>query len=61
MKNHALATIQNEFNGIFIESEGIDQSMVYGPGAGSRPTATSVVADLTVLAKIKALGSLNLF
>ena len=30
--------------------------MVYGPGAGSRPTATSVVADLTVLAKNKSFG-----
>ncbi|MBO6357045.1 homoserine dehydrogenase [Enterococcus casseliflavus] len=60
-KNHALATIQNEFNGIFIESEGIDQSMVYGPGAGSRPTATSVVADLTVLAKNKSFGIVEPF
>jgi homoserine dehydrogenase len=60
-KNHALATIQNEFNGIFIKSDGIDQSMVYGPGAGSRPTATSVVADLTVLAKNKTFGIVEPF
>lgn len=60
-KNHALATIQNEFNGIFIKSDGIDQSMVYGPGAGSRPTATSVVADLTVLAKNKIFGIVEPF
>ncbi|WP_429974724.1 homoserine dehydrogenase [Enterococcus sp. DIV0840c] len=60
-KNHALATIQNEFNGIFIKSDGIDQSMVYGPGAGSRPTATSVVADLTVLVKNKTFGIVEPF
>lgn len=55
-QSHALASIKSEFNGIFIKSTGIGQSMVYGPGAGSRPTATSVVADLTELAKHEAEG-----
>jgi homoserine dehydrogenase len=53
---HPLASIKDEFNGVYIESTGIDRSMVYGPGAGSRPTATSVLADLTVIAKNKRLG-----
>ncbi|OTN76143.1 hypothetical protein A5886_001220 [Enterococcus sp. 8G7_MSG3316] len=55
-QSHALASIKSEFNGVFIKSTGIGQSMVYGPGAGSRPTATSVVADLTELAKHRADG-----
>lgn len=60
-QSHALASIKSEFNGVFIKSTGIGQSMVYGPGAGSRPTATSVVADLTELAKHKAEGIVTPF
>ena len=31
---------------VYAESIGIGESMYYGPGAGQKPTATSVVADL---------------
>lgn len=55
-KTHPLASIKNEFNGVFINSTGIDQSMFYGPGAGSLPTATSVVSDVAAIAKNQALG-----
>ncbi|WP_368252140.1 homoserine dehydrogenase [Enterococcus sp. 2201sp1_2201st1_B8_2201SCRN_220225] len=50
-KHHPLASIRNEFNGVFVRSTGIGQSMYYGPGAGSLPTATSVVTDLAVIAE----------
>lgn len=50
-KMHPLAMIKNEYNGVFVESEGIGQSLIYGPGAGALPTATSVVADLIEIAK----------
>ena len=30
----------------FVESIGIGESMYYGPGAGQKPTATSVTADI---------------
>lgn len=49
--HHPLASIRNEFNGVFIRSTGIGQSMYFGPGAGSLPTATSVVTDLAVIAE----------
>ncbi|HIZ52760.1 MAG TPA: homoserine dehydrogenase [Candidatus Enterococcus avicola] len=49
-KNHPLAMIKNEYNGVFIESKGIGQSLLYGPGAGALPTATSVLADLVEIA-----------
>lgn len=49
-KNHPLAMIKNEYNGVFIESQGIGQSLLYGPGAGALPTATSVLADLVEIA-----------
>lgn len=53
---HPLASIKNEFNGVFINSTGIDQSMFYGPGAGSLPTATSVISDVAAIAKNIRLG-----
>lgn len=49
-KAHPLAMIKNEYNGVFIESEGIGQSLLYGPGAGALPTATSVLSDLIEIA-----------
>lgn len=51
-KNHPLAMVKNENNGVYIESEGIGQSLLYGPGAGAWPTATSILSD------IMAIGSL---
>ncbi|WP_427813124.1 homoserine dehydrogenase [Enterococcus sp. 22-H-5-01] len=51
---HPLASIHNEMNAVFIKSSGIGESMYYGPGAGARPTATSIVADLmTIVNKIQ--------
>lgn len=55
-KHHPIASIKNEFNGIFIESSGIHQSMFYGPGAGALPTATSVLSDVVAIAKNKYLA-----
>lgn len=43
---HPLASVNGVMNAVFVESIGIGQSMYYGPGAGQRPTATSVVADI---------------
>lgn len=50
-KNHLLANVHNEMNAVFVKSAGIGESMYYGPGAGSLPTATSVVSDLIEIAK----------
>ena len=45
-KNHPLASVNDVMNAVFVESIGIGESMYYGPGAGQKPTATSVVADI---------------
>ena len=50
-KNHQLATVNGVMNAVFVESIGINEAMFYGPGAGQKPTATSVVADVIELAK----------
>ena len=45
-KDHPLASVNGVMNAVFVESIGIGESMYYGPGAGQKPTATSVVADI---------------
>lgn len=49
-KTHPLASVNDVMNAVFVESIGIGQSMYYGPGAGQKPTATSVVADIVRIA-----------
>lgn len=45
-KTHPLASVNDVMNAVFVESIGIGESMYYGPGAGQKPTATSVTADI---------------
>ncbi|WP_314208791.1 homoserine dehydrogenase [Vagococcus salmoninarum] len=55
-KSHPLASVQNEMNGVYVKSSGVRESMYYGPGAGAKPTATSVVSDLITVVKNSRLG-----
>lgn len=50
-KDHPLASVNGVMNAVFVESIGIGESMYYGPGAGQKPTATSVVADIARIAR----------
>ena len=50
-KSHPLASVNGVMNAVFIESEGIGDSMFYGAGAGQKPTATSVLADIVRIVK----------
>lgn len=53
---HPLASVQNEYNAVFVCGDAVGETMFYGPGAGSLPTATSIVSDLVVVAKNMGLG-----
>ncbi|HXB09314.1 MAG TPA: homoserine dehydrogenase [Puia sp.] len=44
-----LAFVKNEFNGVVIESGFADKQFFYGKGAGSFPTASVVLSDLSAL------------
>jgi homoserine dehydrogenase len=44
-----LAFVKNEYNGIVIESSFADQQFFYGKGAGSFPTASAVLSDISAL------------
>lgn len=43
---HPLTMVNDEYNGVFIKGEATGETMLYGPGAGSLPTANSVVSDI---------------
>jgi homoserine dehydrogenase len=44
-----LYNVQNEFNGALIQSGLADEQFFYGKGAGSFPTASAVLSDLSAL------------
>ncbi len=46
--NH-LAFVRNEYNGVVIESGFSDKQFFYGKGAGSFPTASAVLSDISAL------------
>ncbi|MBQ6446739.1 MAG: homoserine dehydrogenase [Bacillus sp. (in: Bacteria)] len=54
--SHPLASVHNEYNAVYVYGEAVGQTMFYGPGAGSLPTATAVVSDLMNVLKNMRLG-----
>lgn len=50
-QNHPLASVNGVNNAICVYSEAVGETIFYGPGAGSLPTANSVVADIVAVAK----------
>jgi homoserine dehydrogenase len=50
-ESHPLAAVNDEYNAVYVYGEAVGETMFYGPGAGSLPTATSVVSDLVGIMK----------
>lgn len=44
--SHPLASVSGANNAVFLEGNAVGSVMLYGPGAGSLPTAASVVGDI---------------
>ncbi|PAE20071.1 homoserine dehydrogenase [Robertmurraya siralis] len=53
---HPLSSVNDEYNAVYVYGEAVGETMFYGPGAGSLPTATSIVSDLVVVLKNMVLG-----
>ena len=45
-KDHPLASVQNEFNALYVEGDAVGEVMFYGRGAGALPTGSAIVADI---------------
>lgn len=54
--NHPLAAVNDEYNAVYVSGEAVGETMFYGPGAGSLPTATAVMADVVETIKNMILG-----
>jgi homoserine dehydrogenase len=55
-ESHPLASVNDEYNAVYVYGEAVGETMFYGPGAGSLPTATAVVSDLVAVMKNMRLG-----
>lgn len=55
-EKHPLASVNNEYNAVYINGESVGETMFYGPGAGGLPTATAVMADVVAVIKNMRLG-----
>lgn len=53
---HPLASVSDVYNAVYVYGEAVGETMFYGPGAGSLPTATAVVSDLVTVVKNMRLG-----
>ena len=49
--SHPLASVNNEFNALFVKGDAVGELMFYGRGAGSMPTGSAVVGDIVSIAK----------
>jgi homoserine dehydrogenase len=54
---NSLASVKNEFNAVLMDSEFLGNSMYYGRGAGSLPTASAVVGDICSIASKISSGA----
>lgn len=54
--SHPLASVNDVYNAVYVYGEAVGETMFYGPGAGSLPTATAVVSDLVGVMKNMRLG-----
>ncbi|CAO0823398.1 Homoserine dehydrogenase [Desulfarculales bacterium] len=50
-QGHLMASVEGPFNAVYITGDWVDEVMLYGRGAGRRPTASAVAADLMDLAR----------
>lgn len=53
---HPLASVNNEMNAVYVYGDAVGETMFYGPGAGSLPTATSVTGDIVAACRNLLLG-----
>lgn len=53
-KKHILANVSGSYNAILLGGDEVGEILLYGRGAGPRPTASAVVSDLVDLAKGRA-------
>ena len=51
-ESHLLANVDGVMNSVLIDGDAVGQTLYYGAGAGSEPTASAVVADIADIARL---------
>ncbi len=51
-KSHVLSNVYGSYNAVLMEGDEVGHILLYGRGAGSRPTGSAVVSDLVDLARV---------
>ena len=51
-ETHLLANVDGVMNSVLIDGDAVGQTLYYGAGAGSEPTASAVVADIADIARL---------
>ncbi|MCI8459489.1 MAG: homoserine dehydrogenase [Clostridia bacterium] len=51
--DHPLAGVRGSFNAVWLTGDYVDDIMLYGRGAGARPTGSAIVSDVVFCAKRK--------
>lgn len=54
---HPLARVRGETNGVVVNTEAAGELVLYGAGAGSLPSASSVLADVVEIARAMSVSS----
>jgi homoserine dehydrogenase len=52
-----IANVEGAMNAVLVNSDAVGQTLYYGKGAGSEPTASAVIADLVDIARTEAIDS----
>ncbi len=55
-ERHQLASVEGVFNAVYVVGDAVGETMLYGAGAGSFPTASAVMGDILSLATPLAHG-----
>lgn len=55
-KEHPLASVNNEFNALFVKGNAVGDLMFYGKGAGPLPTGSAVMGDVIEIGRAIAKG-----
>lgn len=56
-REHPLASVNGSFNAVFIKGSYVGETMFYGPGAGSLPTASAMMGDIMDIAMTHRMGT----
>lgn len=51
-REHPLSSVRDSYNAIYINGDAVDNLMLYGKGAGAKPTASAIISDMIYAARM---------